>query len=113
MATAEGLISLTEAAVLRARELVAARGGDAFGIRLAVRTTGCSGYSYLLDFAGAPAAGDMVVEQAGVRIVVDPEAAVLVAGTEVDFVEDRLGSQFVFRNPHEKARCGCGESFSV
>lgn len=107
------LISLTDAAAERARDLLATRGGDAFGIRLAVKTTGCSGFSYVLDFAEEAAASDTVIEQAGVRIVIDPKAADLVAGTKVDFVEDRLGAQFVFSNPKEKARCGCGESFSV
>jgi iron-sulfur cluster assembly protein len=109
----EALLSLTPAALTRARHLLASKGADAMGIRLAVKPTGCSGYSYLLDFAREIHGDDAVVEHEGVRIVVDPKAAELVFGTEVDYVEDRLGAQFVFRNPHEKARCGCGESFQV
>ena len=106
-------ISFTPAAAARARDLLAVKGGDAVGIRLAVKPTGCSGYSYRLDFTREIRADDAVVELGGVRIVVDAKAAQLVAGTEVDFVEDRLGAQFVFKNPLEKARCGCGESFQV
>jgi len=109
----DALISLTPAALARARHLLAAKGADAMGIRLAVKPTGCSGYSYLLDFTREIRGDDAVVEHDGVRIVVDAKAAALVHGTEVDFVEDRLGAQFIFRNPHEKARCGCGESFQV
>jgi iron-sulfur cluster assembly protein len=80
---------------------------------LAVKPTGCSGYSYFLDFAGEIRDDDAILERDGVRVIVDRKAAELVAGTEVDFVEDKLGAQFVFKNPLEKARCGCGESFQV
>jgi iron-sulfur cluster assembly protein len=109
----EQLISMTPAAAARARELLTTRGDGAVGIRLAVKPTGCSGYSYLLDFVREVRADDAVVDAEGVRIVMDPKAVELIAGTEMDFVTDRLGAQFVFNNPREKARCGCGESFSV
>jgi iron-sulfur cluster assembly protein len=109
----QALVSLTPAAARRVRDLMASKGADALGIRLGVKATGCSGFSYRLDFARDLAPGDTVVESGGVKLVVDPEAAGYVAGTEVDFVEDRLGAQFVFRNPNETARCGCGESFKV
>src|SRR4051794_7581786 len=110
---ARQLISLTPAAVGRVRHLLATSGGDALGIRLGVKSTGCSGFSYQLDFAREIEPGAEVVEADGVRVVVDPRAVMYVLGTELDFVEDKLGAQFVFRNPNEKARCGCGESFSV
>lgn len=106
-------VSLTPAAVRRMRELVAGQGQGAAGIRLGIRSTGCSGFSYRLEFAPEIEPGAEVVEADGVRLVIEPAALVHVLGTEVDFVEDRLGAQFVFRNPNEKARCGCGESFSV
>lgn len=106
------IISLTPAAAARVRELLA-REHEACGIRLGIRTTGCSGYSYHMDFARSVEPQDAVVEMEGVRIVVAPEAADLLQGTRIDFVESKLGAQFVFDNPHEKARCGCGESFSV
>ena len=106
-------ISLTPAAANRVRELMASQGSDAPGLRLGVKPSGCSGYSYQLDFAREIEPGAEVVEADGVKVVIDPRAVMYVLGTELDFVEDKLGAQFVFRNPNEKARCGCGESFSV
>ena len=106
-------ISLTPAAANRVRELMASQGSDALGLRLGVKPSGCSGYSYQLDFAREIEPGAEVVEADGVKVVIDPRAVMYVLGTELDFVEDKLGAQFVFRNPNEKARCGCGESFSV
>ncbi|MCS6879093.1 MAG: iron-sulfur cluster assembly accessory protein [Geminicoccaceae bacterium] len=107
------LLTLTEAAARRVRYLLESKGGGAKGLRLAVKPRGCSGFSYHLDFARTIEPEDRVVECFGVTVVVDPQAVPLVAGTEVDWVEDPLGAQFVFRNPNEKARCGCGESFKV
>lgn len=107
------LVTLTPAAIGRMRELLASKGSDAFGVRLAIKPTGCSGYSYLMDFASAAQPGDHVVDEGGVRLVIDQKAHELVAGTRIDFVEDKLGAQFVFSNPNEKSRCGCGESFTV
>ncbi len=108
-------ISLTPAAASRVRHLLASQGGEgAFGLRLGIKTTGCSGYSYQLDFAREVEPGAEVVEvEDGLRVVIDPRAVMHVLGTELDYVEDKLGAQFVFKNPNEKARCGCGESFSV
>jgi iron-sulfur cluster assembly protein len=109
----ESVLSLTPAALAQARDLLASRGDGAYGIRLAVKSTGCSGHSYIMDFADRAGPDDAVVDSDGVRIVVDAKALALIGGTQIDFVKDRLGAQFVFRNPNEKARCGCGESFSV
>ncbi|GBD43502.1 Iron-binding protein IscA [bacterium HR40] len=111
--TTESLVRLTERAASRMRALLQSQGEGAFGIRLGVRPRGCSGYSYALDFAREVRAADRVVEWEDVRLVVDGDAVPMLAGTEIDWVEDRLGAQFVFRNPNEKARCGCGESFAV
>ena len=107
------LLSITPAAVAQARHLMSTQGGDALGIKLAVKPRGCSGWSYMLDFARAIEATDEVIEKDGVKFVVDPKAVGYVSGTEVDFVADKLGASFVFRNPNEKGRCGCGESFHV
>lgn len=108
------LLSLTPAAVARMRHLLATRGGeDAVGLKIGVKPTGCSGLTYRLDFAREIGADDQVVELDGIKVVVDGEAAQFLEGTEMDYVEDRLGASFVFRNPNEKSRCGCGESFSV
>jgi iron-sulfur cluster assembly protein len=107
------IVDLTPAAVARARELLANHGAAVAGIRLGVKTTGCSGMSYKLDFADEIGAEDTVVEKDGVKLVVEPQAVLYVLGTQIDWVEDKLGAMFVFKNPNEKARCGCGESFSV
>jgi len=113
MATRPAPISITPAAADRIRNLMAAHGGDAEGIRLAVKTAGCSGLTYQLDFARQIGEGDEIVELDGTRLIIDPEAIMFLIGTEMDFVEDKLGSSFKFRNPNEKGRCGCGESFTV
>ena len=110
---ARAAISLTPAAASRVRELLAKQGQDTLGLKLGVKPSGCSGFSYQLDFAREIEPGAEVIEVEGIRLVIEPRAVMYVLGTEVDFVEDKLGAQFVFRNPNEKARCGCGESFSV
>ena len=112
--TARAAISLTPAAVSRVRHLLASQGGDALGLKLGVRSRPAApGFSYQLDFAREVEPGAEVVEIDGLKVVIDPRAVMYVLGTELDFVEDKLGAQFVFKNPNEKARCGCGESFSV
>ena len=110
---ARAAISLTPAAASRVRELMATKGDGALGLRLGVKPSGCSGFSYQLDFAREIEPGAEVVDMDGIKVVIEPRAVMFVLGTELDFVEDKLGAQFVFRNPNEKARCGCGESFSV
>ena len=110
---ARAAISLTPAAASRVRELIATKGDGAIGLKLDVKPSGCSGFSYQLDFAREIEPGAEVVEVEGLKVVIDPRAVMYVLGTELDFVEDKLGAQFVFRNPNEKARCGCGESFSI
>ena len=104
---------LTPAAVARVRQLLDGREKPAAGIRVGVRTKGCSGLSYTLEFADERRAGDEAVEQDGVTLLIDPKATLFVIGTEMDYVEEKLQSGFVFRNPNEKGRCGCGESFHV
>jgi iron-sulfur cluster assembly protein len=107
------MLSLTPAAIGRVRHLLATRGAGAPGIRVGVKTAGCSGLTYTIDFAREIGPGDEVIEADGVRVVVDPGAAMYLVGAEMDFVEDRLGASFQFRNPNEAGRCGCGESFTV
>ena len=106
-------MQLTEAAVGRVKELLEKRGKPAAGIRIGVRTKGCSGLSYTLEFAEEKGPMDESVEQGGVTVLIDPKAAMFIFGTEMDYVEEKLQSGFVFRNPNEKGRCGCGESFHV
>lgn len=86
---------------------------DAIGLRFGVKRTGCSGWSYVVDMAREEKPGDNISEQDGVRIFVDADSLSLVDGTEIDFLQQGLNAQFVFRNPNVKAECGCGESFTT
>jgi iron-sulfur cluster assembly protein len=105
-------ISLTPAAADRVRNFLAAR-GQGLGLRLGVRKTGCSGFAYVVDYADATQPDDLVFEDHGVRVFVDPQSLPMIDGTEVDFVKQGLNESFKFRNPQTKAECGCGESFTV
>ncbi len=107
------IMTVTEAAAERVRELVAKREKPPLGIRIGVRTKGCSGLSYTLEYADQKTPGDEVVESHGVTLLVDPKASLFLIGTEMDYTVEQLKSGFVFRNPNEKGRCGCGESFHV
>ncbi|HUN45309.1 MAG TPA: iron-sulfur cluster assembly accessory protein [Stellaceae bacterium] len=106
-------MSLTDAAADRIRALLAKRGRPAAGIRIGVRSRGCSGLTYTLEYADEKGKLDEVVEDKGVTVLIDPKASMFIIGTEMDYVEDKLQSGFTFRNPNEKGRCGCGESFHV
>jgi len=106
-------INLTEAAAVRVQELLNKRGKPSLGIRIGVRSKGCSGLSYTLEYADQRDPMDELVEQHGVTVLIDPKATLFILGTEMDYVEEKLQSGFVFRNPNEKGRCGCGESFHV
>ena len=106
-------IQLTEAAALRVQELLDKRGKPSIGIRIGVRSKGCSGLSYTLEYADKKEPMDELVEQHGVTVLIDPKATLFILGTQMDYVEEKLQSGFVFRNPNEKGRCGCGESFHV
>lgn len=106
-------ITLTEGALDRVRTMLAKRGKPSVGIRIGVRTKGCSGMSYSLEFADEKSPFDEVVTFGDITVLIDPKAGMFIFGTEMDWVEDKMQSGFVFRNPNEKGRCGCGESFHV
>ncbi len=107
------LITMTPAAMAQAKKLLDNRGSPTAGIRVGVRTAGCSGLSYFLEFADEKTEFDEVVEYDGITILVDPKAVMFLVGAEMDYQEEQLKAGFVFSNPNEKARCGCGESFQV
>jgi iron-sulfur cluster assembly accessory protein len=106
-------LTVTDAAAERIRALLAERGKPSAGVRIGVRARGCSGLSYTLEYADEKGKFDEVVEDKGVTVLIDPKAVMFILGTEMDYVAEKLESGFTFRNPNEKGRCGCGESFHV
>jgi len=109
---ARAALTLTQPAVQRIKTLTAAQPGS-LGLRIGVRTRGCNGLSYTLDYAEAKQPQDEVVNQDGVTVFIDKKAQLSILGTEMDFQESKLASEFVFNNPNISGTCGCGESFSV
>ncbi len=106
-------MTLTDAAAKRVIELMEMRDQPSVGLRLGVRTGGCSGMAYTMEFATEKEPFDEVVEDKGVNVLIDSKALMYLIGFEMDYVEDKMQSGFVFNNPNEKGRCGCGESFHV
>lgn len=111
-AGAPGTVSLTEAAARHINRYLGRR-GKGVGVRLGVKTTGCSGLAYKIEFADEIAPEDIVFEELGVKILVDPKSLPYIDGTELDFAREGLNEGFKFNNPKERDRCGCGESFRV
>src|ERR1700743_3238334 len=107
------LMTVTPSAVERARALIESRGKPTAGIRIGVRTKGCSGLSYTLEFADKQEPMDEVIETQGIKLLVDPKASLFLIGTEMGYEEEKLKQGFVFKNPNEKGRCGCGGYFHV
>lgn len=105
-------VTLSERAARHISNFIAKR-GKGLGIRLGVRTSGCSGMAYKLEFVDEKTDEDLVFESFGVKIVVDPKSLPYLAGTELDFVREGLNEGFKFNNPNVKDECGCGESFNV
>ena len=105
-------LAAAEAAARHVTRYIAKR-GRGVGVRLGVKTTGCSGLAYRLEYADDIAPEDHVFEEHGVKVLVDPKSLPYLDGTELDFVREGLNEGFKFRNPREKDRCGCGESFRV
>ncbi|EQC00868.1 iron-sulfur cluster assembly protein IscA [Photorhabdus temperata] len=105
-------ISLTESAAQRVSSFLSNR-GKGVGLRLGVRTSGCSGMAYLLEFADMINEDDTVFEERGVKVIIDGKSMVYLDGTELDFVKEGLNEGFKFNNPNVSSECGCGESFNV
>ena len=106
-------IRLTERAADRVKALMSKADRPIIGLRVGVRSRGCSGLTYVLDYAEERKPHEDTVEDKGVTILIDPSATLFLIGSEMDYVEEDLGARFVFNNPNETGRCGCGESFSV
>jgi iron-sulfur cluster assembly protein len=106
-------IIVTENAVERIKVLLNQRSKPSVGIRILVETKGCSGMKYKIEYADEINKFDAVVEQNGISVLIDPKAMLFILGSKMDYLEEELSSGFVFTNPNEKGKCGCGESFHV
>jgi iron-sulfur cluster assembly protein len=111
--TAKNVMSLTENAVHHVRELIEKRNKDTYGIRIGVKSGGCSGFKYYVEYADSKNPFDEIVDSHGLRILIDPKALMYLIGTEMDYQSTEFKSGFVFTNPNEKGKCGCGSSFNV
>jgi iron-sulfur cluster assembly protein len=107
------VMTVTPGAAERVKALIDGRGKPTVGIRIGVRSKGCSGLSYTLEFADKQEPLDEVIDTQGIKLLIDAKASLFLIGTEMDYEEEKLKSGFVFKNPNEKGRCGCGESFHV
>ena len=107
------VMTVTEAAAARVRDLIARASTPVEGVRVGVKNGGCAGMSYTMDLAEKVEKGDEVIETQGVKVLIDPKAVLFLLGTTMDFTIDKMSAKFVFRNPNETSACGCGESVSI
>ena len=107
------VIKLSDNAVNRIKEIMSSAKNSAIGVRVGVKSGGCAGMSYVMEYAKEIKPNEEVIEDKGVKVFIDPKAIMYLLGTEMDFEKDKFSSQFVFKNPNETERCGCGESFKV
>ncbi len=107
------IISLTENAASRIKEIMSSAKNDSIGVRIGVKSGGCAGMSYVMEYSKEVNPNDEIIEQKGVKVFIDPGAIMYLLGTEMDYKKGEFSSSFVFKNPNETERCGCGESFKV
>ena len=107
------VMSLTDAAAARVGEIMAASDKPLVGLRVGVKNGGCAGMSYTMDMAETVAPNDEVIDDKGVRVLIDPKAVLFLLGTEMDFAVSKLSSGFTFKNPNQTSACGCGESVAI
>ncbi len=107
------VISLTENAALRIKEIMSKDENKSVGVRVGVKSGGCAGMSYIMEYAKEINPNDEVIEDKGVKVFIDPGAIMYLLGTEMDYKKEQFSSSFIFKNPNETERCGCGESFKV
>ena len=107
------IISLSESAANRIKEIMSAAEKNSIGVRIGVKSGGCAGMSYLMEYTSEINPNDELIEDKGVKVFIDSAAVMYLLGTEMDYKIDKFSSSFVFNNPNETERCGCGESFKV
>ena len=109
----EQVIKLSDNAANRIKEIMSKAESSAIGVRVGVKSGGCAGMSYIMEYAKEAKKNEEVIEDKGVKVFIDSNAIMYLLGTEMDYKTDKYSSQFVFKNPNETERCGCGESFKV
>ena len=107
------IIKLSDNAALRIKEIMANSEKNSLGVRVSVKSGGCAGMSYVMEYAKEKNPNDEIIEEKGVIVFVDSAAVMYLLGSEMDYKKDELSSSFVFKNPNETERCGCGESFKI
>ena len=107
------IIKLSNNAALRIKEIMSNAEKNAVGVRVGVKSGGCAGMSYVMEYAREINPNDEIIEDKGVKLFVDPGAIMYLLGTEMDYKKEELSSSFIFKNPNETERCGCGESFKI
>jgi iron-sulfur cluster assembly protein len=107
------VVTLTDAAAARMREIMAGAAENFIGVRIGVKNGGCAGMEYTMDYATESKPLEEVVEENGIKVLIDPKAILFLIGSEIDFVTEKLSSRFVFRNPNQTDACGCGESVTI
>ena len=109
----EQVIKLSDNAANRIKEIMSKADNNTIGVRVGVKSGGCAGMSYIMEYAKEAKKNEEVIEDKGVKVFIDPNAIMYLLGTEMDYKIDKFSSEFVFKNPNETERCGCGESFKV
>ena len=109
----EQVIKLSDNAAERIKEIMSKAEDKTIGVRVGVKSGGCAGMSYIMEYAKDIKPNEEIVEDKGVKVLIDPKAIMYLLGTEMDYKKDELSSSFVFNNPNETERCGCGESFKI
>jgi|TARA_B110000014_G_C19982249_1_gene508621 iron-sulfur cluster assembly protein len=107
------VIKLSDNAASRIKEIMSNADNSAIGVRVGVKSGGCAGMSYVMEYAKEVKKNEEVIEDKGVKVFIDPNAIMYLLGTEMDYKKEEFSSQFVFKNPNETERCGCGESFKT
>jgi len=109
----EQVIKLSDNAANRIKEIMSKADNSTIGVRVGVKSGGCAGMSYIMEYAKEAKKNEEIIEDKGVKVFIDANAIMYLLGTEMDYKTDKFSSQFVFKNPNETERCGCGESFKV
>ena len=109
----QNVLKLSDIAAEKIKEILSSADKKTIGVRVGVKSGGCAGMSYIMEYAKDIKDNEEVIEEKGVKVLIDPKAIIYLLGTEMDYKKDKFSSQFIFKNPNETERCGCGESFKV